>query len=77
MVKKTPENLTSASLVMLLVRHLLAVILFFWQNVFFIGVLLIDTRDPMYRQFMRLAVPAMIAAALFQLNALLDVTFVG
>ncbi len=77
MVKKTPENLTSASLVMLSCTALLAVILLFLAKRVLHWRILIDTRDPMYRQFMRLAVPAMIAAALFQLNALLDVTFVG
>ena len=77
MVKKTPENLTSASLVMLSCTALLAVILLFLAKRVLHWRILIDTRDPMYRQFMRLAVPAMSAAALFQLNALLDVTFVG
>ncbi len=77
LTKNTPVQLTGVSLVLLFCAALLSMILLFLAKRVLHWRIMIDTRDPMYRQFMRLAVPVMVAAALFQLNVLFDIAFVG
>lgn len=75
--RNAPGQLTGVSLVSLFCAVLLSMILLFLAKRILHWRIMINTRDPIYRQFMRLAVPVMVAAALFQLNVLFDIAFVG
>ncbi|NMA17412.1 MAG: hypothetical protein GX939_01410 [Clostridiaceae bacterium] len=77
LTRNTPEHLMGVALVLLSCAALLSLVLLFLAKRVLHWRIMIDTRDPMYRQFMRLAVPGMVAVALFQLNVLFDISFVG